>query len=79
MSACRSCDAQLRWARTEKGRRIPLDFEPYTGDDPAGIYVLRDEGELAVAAPLDAFAGEPHYRSHFRSCPHAARHSHRRT
>lgn len=26
---CRSCRAELRWARTEKGRRIPLDARPY--------------------------------------------------
>jgi hypothetical protein len=29
MSACRSCDAPIRWATSEHGRKIPLDLEPY--------------------------------------------------
>lgn len=73
MSRCRSCDAPLRWARTEKGRRIPLDPDPYTGPEPAGLFVIRD-GDLAVAVPRDAFPHEPHYRSHFATCPNAAQH-----
>jgi hypothetical protein len=73
MSRCRSCDAPLLWARTEKGRRIPLDPEPYTGPEPSGLFVLR-EGGLAVAAPPGAFEDEPLYRSHFATCPDAALH-----
>ena len=80
MSRCRSCQAPIDWARTEKGRRIPLDPDPYTGPEPAGLFVLRepDAGTpLAVAAPPGAFPGEPVYRSHFVTCPQAA--LHRRT
>lgn len=77
MSACRTCNASILWARTERGKRIPLDAEPYEGDDDRGLFVLREpddpEGPLAIAAwGLDGL--EPHYRSHFATCPDAARH-----
>jgi hypothetical protein len=77
VSDCRSCEAPLLWARTEKGRRIPLDPDPYAGDDPRGLFVLRRElglAPLAVAATPDAFPGEPVYRSHFTTCPNAKEH-----
>jgi len=69
VSRCRSCDAPLLWARTERGRRIPLDPEPYTGPEPGGLFVLRDD--VAIAVSPGAFEGEPLYRSHFVTCPHA--------
>lgn len=73
MSArCRSCAAPLLWAATENGRRIPLDPDPYMGDDPRGLFVLR--GKIAIATTPDAFAGEPVYRSHFATCPNAKEH-----
>ena len=72
MSRCRSCGAPMLWSLTERGRRMPLDPDPYTGDDPRGLFVLRTDGErapLAIAVPPDAFPGEPLYRSHFTTCP----------
>lgn len=77
MTRCRSCDAPVLWAKTEKGRRMPLDPEPYTGSEPAGVFVLRffEAGTpTAVAVPPEAFKDEPLYRSHFATCPHAAEH-----
>jgi hypothetical protein len=76
MSACRSCSAPLLWATTEHERKIPLDPEPYTGDDPRGLFVLRYPHGYAVAMATtpDAFPGEPVYRSHFATCPRADEH-----
>jgi len=77
MTACRSCSAEVIWVLTERGKRMPLDAEPYKGDDPRGLFVLRGRDELvptAVAVPPDAFPDEPFYRSHFATCPNAARH-----
>lgn len=79
MSTCRSCSAPILWARTVNGKKIPLDVEPYAGDDDRGLFVLRERdsiaGPLAIAAwGLDGT--EPHYRSHFATCPNAG--SHRR-
>jgi hypothetical protein len=66
MSRCRSCQAPIRWAFTEKGRRMPLDPDPYTGPEPGGLFVIRDQ--TAIAVPPDAFPDEPHYRSHWATC-----------
>jgi hypothetical protein len=73
VSRCRSCEAPILWARTEKGRRIPLDPEPYDGPDPRGLFLLRADGLAIAVSPGDAL-GEPVYRSHFASCPDAALH-----
>lgn len=66
-SRCRSCRAPILWAGSERGKWIPLDREPYVGDSPRGLFVLR--GEVAIATTPDAFPGERLYRSHFASCP----------
>jgi hypothetical protein len=74
MSACRSCRAPLVWVRSEDGNKMPLDAEPYVGDEPGGLFVLRDGsyGEtVALAVPPDAFPDEPLYRTHFATCPNA--------
>lgn len=70
MSSCRSCGAPIEWARTPKGKRIPLDVEP------------RPDGNLAfVAGELVNAAGLPpeveRRVSHFATCPNAAQHRRR--
>jgi hypothetical protein len=77
VSRCRSCQAPILWARTERTKAMPVDAEPYTGDDPRGLFVLRRPNgmaPLAIAVPFGAFPGEPLYRSHFATCPHADEH-----
>jgi hypothetical protein len=82
VSTCRSCVAEIIWARTEHGNRMPLDADPIADAiaETRGLFVLRDhgsqEGPLAIAA-WGLEGTEPHYRSHFATCPNAA--SHRRT
>lgn len=79
MSTCRSCHAEILWARTETGKRMPLDADPIADAiaETRGLFVLRDrhsaEGPLAIAA-WGLEGTEPHYRSHFASCPDAAKH-----
>jgi len=65
---CRSCGAPVFWAITERGKRMPVDTEPYAGDSPSGLFVLR--GQTIIAVTPDSFPGEPLYRSHFATCPH---------
>ena len=76
MSSCRSCRAPIRWVGTESGKMMPLDAEPYVGDDPRGLFVIRTGGGkvTAIATSPDAFPGEPVYRSHFATCPNASEH-----
>lgn len=76
MNRCRSCHAPIVWARTITGRRIPLDLEPATdGNVRLGLIggeevaLVLTGGELAAAQ----IAG-PVYRTHFQSCPNAAKH-----
>jgi hypothetical protein len=75
MSRCRSCGAPIRWAMTEHGRRIPLDAASVgDGRFGTGLFVLRDGGELAMAVPPGVFPEQPHYVTHFATCPNASEH-----
>lgn len=77
-SQCRSCQAPIRWARTPKGARMPLDLEPVAngnihlgwvgGDELA--FVLTDQADIA-GCQAD---GTPLYVSHFATCPDAPSH-----
>lgn len=74
MSRCRSCGAPVLWTRTENGKAMPVDAEPYAGESPRGLFVLRRErGEAptAVAVPAGAFPNELMYVSHFSTCPNS--------
>ena len=71
MSYCRSCGASIFWARTEKGKLIPLDER--ARDDGTIIVRFDDELRAIVGVPADAFPGEPLYVSHFATCPQAER------
>jgi hypothetical protein len=75
-SQCRSCSAEVIWAKSERGNWIPLNAAAV---HPAGQghFVLR--GDVAVAVPSLVFEDEPHYVSHFSTCPNAEQHRRRRT
>lgn len=78
---CRSCKASIRWAHTDKGKRIPLNPDP---DFAKGNMILLpfNGGELAVnKAALDELTWEAilehhveRFVSHFATCPNARRH-----
>lgn len=73
MSRCRSCGAEIIWARTAgKGKLIPLDAEP--AERPNGLFKLMHVG--GPDEPPTAFiaSGEEVYLSHFATCPNAAEH-----
>ena len=75
---CRSCKAQVQWAVTEKGRRMPIDFVPVAngniflrslgaGRPPLAVYKTADEiAELKAANPQVRL-----FTSHFVTCPDA--------
>ena len=70
MNECRSCGAPIRWARTEKGKRIPLDVEP-VGNLPRGAFTLAVEGDDLLAKSVFPAS---YYVSHFATCPCADEH-----
>jgi hypothetical protein len=66
-TTCTSCGAEIEWAVTAAGKRIPLDV----GDTPDGNLVLLEDGRAIHRSP--ATTGTPR-RAHFATCPHARRH-----
>ena len=81
---CKSCGAEIIWAETPQGKRIPVDFHP----TDTGNIVLTIGGKGASSVPTawirrkDGFPEEVRdrceawrrYTSHFATCPHAAKH-----
>jgi hypothetical protein len=73
---CKSCGRPIIFAITAKGRRMPLDADPVAG----GNVLVTQEDEDLRAAVVDSASQpvtRPLYRSHFVSCPNAARHRRR--
>jgi len=79
---CRACNAPLRWALSRKGRRMPFDYEPHAEGEWT-IREIRTPTETgyrmdSIAEPVGKGL-EPappvgaRYRSHFATCPEAAR------
>jgi hypothetical protein len=67
VSRCKSCGAEIIWAVTTNGRRIPLDAEPEV--DAPGLFRIEIGGP-----PPGAFAVRKLYTSHFATCPNADQH-----
>jgi hypothetical protein len=77
VSTCGSCGAQITWAVTTNGKRMPVDTEP----DPNGNVVMHAPapGQLPIAAVVPRRLGDPEpvfarHTSHFATCPHADQH-----
>lgn len=65
MSFCKSCGAEIVWAVTDLGRKMPLDAKP----TEHGTFVLHDG-----RAFVDVTAAGPRYTSHFATCGFASQH-----
>ena len=71
MSACRSCGADVHWAITTGGKRMPVDAEP----TPNGNLLLeKDDTGGWIVWPANTGADLPLHTSHFASCPNASHH-----
>lgn len=80
MNRCKSCKAEIRWALTPKGRRIPLD----PGEAPEGNLVLVEDPRH-IDPPTAYGVAEAEERglkgqrviSHFATCAQAKQHRRR--
>lgn len=73
MSAtCKSCGAEIIWALTENGKRIPLDAEPIA-PTPGRFLLSNDDPPVATAITI-AKTPLRQYVSHFATCPNADSH-----
>lgn len=76
MSKCKSCDAEIIWVKTEKGKSMPIDAEPSVEGqflkvrvDENGTKHVQYLGEREAAD-----CTRPLYLSHFATCPDAGIH-----
>lgn len=69
---CRSCGAQIYWAKTEAGKSMPVDAEPV----PDGNVILFDRRGSVLALVLHRGEVPPPgaklRQAHFRTCPNSA-------
>jgi hypothetical protein len=83
VSTCRSCGAEIVWAFTPEGHRMPVDAEPVDGGN-----VVLSPASSPGQAPTATVVGRrvqaslfgddgPRYVSHFATCPNADRHRRR--
>jgi hypothetical protein len=79
LGTCRSCEAPIRWVRSESGKRHPLNADP----DPAnGAWWVDDDDVMHYApeaATVDgvrqtAMVERDLFTSHFATCPNANQH-----
>jgi hypothetical protein len=61
MANCRSCGAEIVWAKTERGKAIPLDAKPEKRFVLEEVPMQRDRQARQVTT----------YVSHFATCPDA--------
>lgn len=65
MTTCRSCGAEIEWARfSSGGKRVPLDPP---GDEPGNLVVLGRQAGLPIVTVVAAGLGDR--TSHFATCP----------
>ena len=74
-TTCRACDAEIVFAETRNGKRMPVDVEP----NPDGNCYLSKDGTDATVQVLagDDLAeakrsGLQLHKSHFTTCPESA-------
>lgn len=82
MSRCRSCTAEVFWARTASGKLIPIDAEPVDGGN-VHVVTRRADGtpatiRVATQDELGIHPDKSTYVSHFATCPSANEHRSKR-
>lgn len=71
VSLCRTCGARIVWARTAKGKTMPVDAEPV---EFGGNVVIRNGVAVVLAKGEASGTDEKRHHSHFTTCRTAAMH-----
>jgi hypothetical protein len=74
MNKCRSCGANVLWAKTDLGKSMPVDPEPVPDGN---VELYRTPKGLQVVVHGKEFTPDPRatvHKSHFATCPNAQRH-----
>lgn len=72
MTKCRWCNAEILWAVTEKGHRIPLDPSPSDRGNVALEFHPRGTPTATILGDLAKATG-PLWIAHFATCPKVKR------
>ena len=73
LSTCRSCGAEIVWAKTVNGKNIPVDPTPVESGNLG--FLPGNPPTVEVRNYPEPFISEqPRYVSHFKTCPNAAQH-----
>lgn len=70
MPNCKACDAEIRFAKTESGKTMPVDAASST--DGTLVLFHDEHGALCVRMaipPADQL--RPRHKAHFATCPQA--------
>lgn len=64
-----NCHAEIRWCRTQKGKKVPLDAEP----TPDGDWMIEGDPDapnpLALKLTAHTIYEGPRYEAHWGTCP----------
>lgn len=78
MSRCRSCKAEIVWAVTVKGKKIPFDRGP-VADSPWTLARRSDHISALKASPIHHPVPKwKRYTPHWSTCPDADKHRRRK-
>lgn len=72
MSQCRSCDAEILWCKTLKGKSIPVDPDPVKGGNLELVLQSATKPPRVVIHTSDP--NITRHISHFATCPNAKEH-----
>lgn len=78
-AACDSCGARIRWVHTSTGKAMPVDDLP---TEDGNVVLVKPDGGPLVARVItkgehvDALTAR--FKSHFATCPDAAKHRRRK-
>ena len=74
MSTCRSCGAEILWARTPSGKAMPLDAVPNLAGEAILVNDIVQVSRALADAAIDAGRADDVYIVHWATCPNAKAH-----